>query len=150
MLFQKRKIPLERAGFFIVSLRFSVSKQLQLLARRVNGFRLAVAENLHVAKLLVGDAQYPDVAKLRHERLHPLDVDLGVFLAWAMPQVDGKLEHGEPVRHDALAEIGVGLAFLLRLRRQIEKHKHPHNPVFAESVHVKVPLRDTPLSAIPR
>ncbi len=131
----EKKNPALTSGIFLLFPQFSHSKQLQLLARRVHRLRLAVAENLHVAKLLVGDAQYPDVAKFRHERLHPLDVHLGVFLAWAMPQVDGKLEHGEAVCHDALAEIGVGLALLLRLRRQIEKHKHPHNPVFAETVH---------------
>ena len=114
---------------------FSDSKQLQLLARGVHCLRLAVAENFHFSKLFVGDAQNTDVAKLRHERFHPLDMHLGVFAARTMPQIDGKLEHSEAIRHDALAEIGVGLALLFRFRRQIEKHKHPHNPVFTESLH---------------
>ena len=114
---------------------FPDSKQLQLLAWRVDRFRLAIAENLHVAKLLVGDAQNTDVAKLGHERLYPLDMHFGILIAWAMSQINRKLEHREAVGHDALAEVGVGLALLLRLRRQIEKHKHPHNPVFTESVH---------------
>ena len=114
---------------------FSDSKQLQLLARRVHCFRLAVAENLHFSKLFVGDAQNTDVAKLGHERLYPLDMYLGILIAWAMSQINRKLEHCEAVSHNALAEIGVGLTLFLRLRRQIEKHKHPHNPVFTESVH---------------
>ena len=114
---------------------FSDSKQLQLLARRVHCLRLAVAENLHFSKLFVGDAQNTDVAKLGHERLYPLDMYLGILIAWAMSQINRKLEHREAVCHDALAEIGVGLTLFLRLRRQIEKHKHPHNPVFTESVH---------------
>ena len=40
---------------------FPDSKQLQLLARRVHRLRLAVAENLHVAKLFVGNTQNADV-----------------------------------------------------------------------------------------
>ena len=114
---------------------FPNSKQLQLLTRGVHRLRLAVAENLHLTKLLVGDTQYADVAKLRHERLYPLDVDLGILTAWTMSQIDGKLKHCETIGHDALAEIGVCFAFLLRLRRQIEKHQHPHNSVFAETIH---------------
>ena len=114
---------------------FSDSKQLQLLARRVHCLRLAVAENLHFSKLFVGDAQNTDVAKLGHERLHTLDMHFGVLIARTMSQINRKLEHREAVSHDALAEIGVGLTLFLRLRRQIEKHKHPHNPVFTESVH---------------
>ena len=114
---------------------FSSSKQLQLLAWRVDRLGLAVAENLHLAKLFVGDAYDTNVAKLGHERLHPLDVYLRVFPARTMPQINGKLEHREAVGHDALAEIGVGLPLLFRLRRQIKKHKHPHNAIFAETVH---------------
>ena len=118
---------------------FSDSKQLQLLARGVHCLRLAVAENLHFSKLFVGDAQNTDVAKLGHERLYPLDMYLGILIAWAMSQINRKLEHREAVRHNALAEIGVGLTLFLRLRRQIEKHKHPHNPVFTESVpHISI------------
>ena len=91
---------------------FSDSKQLQLLARRVHCLRLAVAENLHFSKLFVGDAQNTDVAKLGHERLYPLDMHFGVLIAWAMSQINRKLEHCEAVSHDALAEFGVGLALL--------------------------------------
>ena len=122
-------------GFFFVMTGFSDSKQLQLLAGRVNRLRLAIAENLHLAKLLVGDTHDANVAKLRHERLHSLDVYFRVFPAWAMPQIDGKLEHCEAVGHNALAEIGVGLSLLLRLRWQIKKHQYPHNAIFTETVH---------------
>lgn len=131
----EKKNPALLSGIFLLFPQFSHSKQLQLLAWRVHRLGFAVAENLHFAKLLVGDAQYPNIAKLRHERLHPLDMHLRVFAAGTMPQVDRKLEHREAVSHDALAKIGVGLTLFLRLRRQIEKHKHPHNPVFTESVH---------------
>ena len=146
----KKKNPAHPSGIFLCHDQFSVSKQLQLLAWRVNRLGLAVAENLHVAKLLVGDAQDAHLAIFRHERLHALDVDFGVFTAWTMPQVDGKLEHRKAVGHNALAEVGSGLAFLLRVRRQVEKHQHPHDSVFAKTVHVKAPLRDTPPSAIRR
>ena len=114
---------------------FPISKQLQLLARCVNRFRLAVTENLHVAKLFVGDTQNADVAKLGHERLHPLDMHFGVLIAWAMSQINRKLEHGESIGQDALTKSGVCLALLFRLRRQVEKHKHPHNSIFAKSIH---------------
>ena len=114
---------------------FPDSKQLQLLARRVHRLRLAVTENLHFAKLLVGNTQNADVAKLGHERLHPLDMYLGVFIAWTMPQINRKLKHRETVGHDALAKSGVCLALFLRLRRQIKKHQYPHDSVFAKSVH---------------
>ena len=115
-------------GFFFVMTSFPDSKQLQLLAGRVHRLRLAVAENLHFAKLFIGDTHDSNVAILGHERLHPLDVDFGILAAWAMPQINGKLEHRESVGHDAFAEIGISLTFLLCFRRQIEKHQHPHNP----------------------
>ncbi len=114
---------------------FPDSKQLQLLARRIHRLRLTVAENLHFAKLFVGDTQNADVAKLGHERLHPLDMHFGVLIARTMPQINRKLKHREAVGHDALAKSGVCLALLLRLRRQIKKHQHPHNPIFTETVH---------------
>ena len=114
---------------------FFDSKQLQLLARCVHRLRLAVTENLHVAKLFVGNAQDPDVAKLGHERLYPLDMHFCVLITRTVPQINGKLEHGESVSHDALAKSGVCLTLFLRLRRQIEKHQHPHNPVFTETIH---------------
>ena len=122
-------------GFFFVMTIFSSSKQLQLLAWRVDRLGLAVAENLHLAKLFVGDAYDTNVAKLGHERLHPLDVYLGVFPAWTMSQIDGKLEHRETVSHDAFAEIGIGFSLFFRLCWQIEKHQHPHNAIFTETVH---------------
>ena len=101
---------------------FPDSKQFQLLARRVHRLRFAITENLHIAKLFVSDTQDANVAELRHKRLYPLDVDLGVLSARAMPQINGKLEHRKAVCHDALPKIDIRLAFLLRLRRQIEKH----------------------------
>ena len=114
---------------------FPDSKQFQLLARRVHRLRFAITENLHIAKLFVSDTQDANVAELRHKRLYPLDVDLGVLSARAMSQINGKLEHRKAICHNALPEVGIRLAFLLRLRRQIKKHQHPHNSIFAEPVH---------------
>ena len=133
------KNPVLSSGIFRCFRQFSVSKQFQLLAGRVHRLRLAVAENLHFAELFVGDAQNTHLTILGHERLHSLDVDFCVLAARAMPQIDGKLEHRETVGHDALAEVGGCFAFFLRLRRQIEKHQHPHDSVFAKPVHVKSP-----------
>ena len=135
MLFQKRKIQLIRVGFFFVMTIFSDSKQLQLLARCVHCFRFTITENFHLTKLFVGNAQNPDVAKFGHERLYPLDMHFCVLITRTVPQINGKLEHRETVSHDALAKSGVCLTLFLRLRRQIEKHQHPHNPVFTETVH---------------
>ena len=129
------KNPAIPSGIFHYQHWFSDSKQLQLLAWCVYRLRLAITENLHLTKLFVGDTQDADVAKLRHERLHPLDVDFSILTAWAMSQIDGKLKHRETISHDALAEIGVGFPLLLRFRRQIEKHQHPHNSVFTETIH---------------
>ena len=131
----EKKNPARLSWIFLCYDRFYDSKQLQLLARCVHCFRFAIAENLHFAKLFVGNTQYPNVAIFRHERLHPLDMHLGILIAWAMPQINGKLEHREAVGHDAFAKSGVCLALLFCLRRQIEKHKHPHNPIFTETVH---------------
>jgi hypothetical protein len=131
----EKKNPALRAGFFFVTTSFPDSKQLQLLAGCIHCFRFAIAENLHVAKLFVRNTQDANVAKLGHERFHPLDVDFGIFMAWTMPQINGKLEHREAVGHDAFAKSGISLALLFRLRRQIKKHKHPHNPIFTETIH---------------
>ena len=122
-------------GFFYVPTNFHDSKQLQLLAWRIHRFRLTVAKYLHITKLLVGDTQNADVTKLGHKRLHPFDMHLSVLITWAMPEINRELEHSEAIGHDAFTESGIGLTLLLRLGRQIKKHQHPHNSVFAKSVH---------------
>ena len=63
----EKKNPVPTSGIFFLHLHFSNSKQLQLLTGCVNSLRLAVAENLHFAELLIGDAQNANVAKLGHK-----------------------------------------------------------------------------------
>jgi hypothetical protein len=118
----EKKNPAHSSWIFLCYDHFSDSKQLQLLARCVHCFRFTITENFHLTKLFVGNAQNPDVAKLGHERLYPLDMNLGILIARTMPQINGKLEHGEAVGHDTLPKVSIRLALLLRLRRQIEKH----------------------------
>ena len=80
----EKKNPAHLSWIFLCYDHFPDSKQLQLLARRVHRLRLAVAKNLHFTKLLVGNTQNADVAKLGHEGLHPLDMHFGVFIARTM------------------------------------------------------------------
>ena len=57
----EKKNPTQMSWIFLCDEHFPNSKQLQLLARCVYCFRFAVAENLHVAKLFVGNTQNADV-----------------------------------------------------------------------------------------
>ena len=128
----------------------SCSKQLQLLNRCVGCLRLAIGENLHLAKLLVGDAQYPNITKLSHKRLHPPDMHISIFATRTVPKIDGKLKHGKPVGHDAFAEQRIRFSFLLCIRWQVEKHKDPHDSVFTEAIHRLLHFRIHHLPYLPR
>lgn len=56
-------------------------EEFQLLAfLRPGWVGLFAVENLNVAKLLVGDADYPYMTEFGEERFHALYVDLGVLL----------------------------------------------------------------------
>ena len=111
-------------------------KQLELLPCWFSFFRLQARKNLHLAELLVGDAQNANFAMLGQKRFHALDVHIGILATRTMPDVSRKLEHGETVAHDALAKLGCRFPLLLGLGRQVVKHHHPHDFVFAESVGV--------------
>lgn len=68
---------------------FHFLKQFKLLAfLRPFGVSLFAVENLYVAKLLVGDADYSHMAKLGEERFYALNVNLGIMCACAVTYVD--------------------------------------------------------------
>ncbi len=91
--------------------------------------------------------QYPDIAKLGHKRFNPLDVYLSIFSTGAMTQIDGELEHRETISHNALAKQRIGFPLLFRFCRQIEKHQHPHDSIFAKAIHHFKAFRDIQSSA---
>ena len=58
-----------------------------------------------------------------------------ILAAGTVADVDGELKHRESVALQILSEIGISFLVFFRFRRQIEKNQHPHNPIFAETVH---------------
>ena len=106
------------------------SKQFQLHWLRVYLGNLGTMKHHNVLKLLVGNAHDSNMAKLWHEVLYTLHMNIGIRHACTMPNVDGELEHGETVHLQLFAKQGIGTLVLLCIRRQIKKHQHPHNPVF--------------------
>lgn len=63
-------------------------------------------------------------------------MDRSVFAACAVTHVYGKLEHGEAILLQVLAEEGVCLLVLLCFRWKVEQYEYPHDAVFAKSVHI--------------
>ena len=72
------------------------------------------------------------MAELWQEGADPFHVDISVFHAGAMAQVDGELEHGETIFLQLLTEGGIRLPLLLGLGGKVEEHKNPHDAVLAE------------------
>ena len=135
---------------FCYYVAFFHSKQFQLLAWRFWWLWLTIGEDLHLAELFVGNTKYPDVAQLRHKRLHSLDMDFGIFSTWAMAKIDRELKHGKAIGHDAFPKQGVSFSFFLRIRRQIEKNQHPHDSILAKPIHHSLHFRIHYLSQLSR
>lgn len=111
------------------------SEEFQLLSWRI-GFHLFLTDvEFNIRKLFVGDAETSHLPVSRQECLHPFEVYIGILATGAMPDVDRELEHGESVANQILAEVGSRFAFSFGIGRQVEKHKQPHDAVFAEAVH---------------
>lgn len=96
--------------------------ELQLRNQRRHRRCFATNEQLHVAELLVGDAENAHLAKLGQVRFYALDVHLGILATRTMPHVDGELELRESIGQQPFAEERVGLAVALGLRWQVEQH----------------------------
>ncbi len=64
------------------------SEQFQLLCNRIGGFLLLPEENFHTAELLVGDAKYADFADVGKMKFYAPYMHIGIFTAWAVPDVD--------------------------------------------------------------
>jgi hypothetical protein len=109
----------------------SCSEQFQLLHDMRKLGILSAPEKLHRGKLPVSYAHYPDIPIIRKQTLDSADVHIGILHRRALPQIDGKLKHGEPIAQKLLAKLGGTPALLLRLCRQIKEHKHPHDTIFA-------------------
>jgi hypothetical protein len=111
------------------------SEQLQLLGCVAFGDPFSSRKNFHLAKLLVCYADNPDLTGRRQRGFHPTDMYLGILAGGAMSQVNRKLEHREAIAHEVFAKLGGLFPLLFCLGRQIEKHKHPHNPIFRKTFH---------------
>lgn len=80
---------------------------------------LAVVQ-LHIAKLLVGNAQYAHVALRGEMPLHPFYVHLGILAAGAVAYVYGELEHDKAVLEHFLSKRGIDLPVLFGFGWQVE------------------------------
>lgn len=114
---------------------FFVSEQLQLLRSGLWFLRFFACEYLYIAELLVGDAHNAYMPVIGQKRLYPFDMHIGILAARAMTQVYRKLKHCESVGRYSFAKIGSRLALFLCFGRKVEEDKHPHNTIFAETVH---------------
>lgn len=86
-------------------------------------------KNTHPLELFVRERENTNLAVGRDMSFHALDVDGRVFFAGAVPGIDGKLHHGEPVLEETLAKFRVGLPRLLRIDGQVEHRENPHTPI---------------------
>jgi len=82
-----------------------------------------------VAELLVCDFDDRDQALVGHHHADAINVDERGFSAGAMTDVDGKLQHVEPVFLQIFPEPRRNFALGGRICRQIKHDEQPHNVV---------------------
>ena len=116
--------------------RFCFSKEFELLSGRRRRYRFMGIKYFHHAELFVGNAQNSDFAQRRKKTFDPFYMYIGIFATGAVAYIYRKLEHRKAVLHQPLPKVGVGFPFLFGVGRQVEKHKYPHDTVFAESVDI--------------
>ena len=98
VVFELKNPATETAGF-LFSFHFLRSEQFQLLDWLNQTLLFGATEQYHFAKLFVGHSQNPDLTLRRQGSLHSFYVNVSVFAACAMPQVDRKLKHGKAIGH---------------------------------------------------
>lgn len=101
-----------------------------MLWNRKGRCRIFSEKYLHHTELLIGDGQYTNISFRRQKPFNSFNMDIRIFSARAMPDINGKLKHGETVRHDILPESGGNLPVFLFDDRKIEKNQYPQNSVF--------------------
>lgn len=74
-----------------------------------------------VPKLFVRHTHYTDRTYAGEEALDSCDMRIGVLAAEAMAEIDGVLEHVEPVAHQVLSELGGFLPALTVARGNVER-----------------------------
>ena len=65
----------------------------------------------------------------RQDGFYPVNMNIRIFPAGAVTQVNAELEHIKAVGHYVLAEPGIYLPVLFGFCRQVKVHKYPHNAV---------------------
>jgi hypothetical protein len=97
-------------------------EEFELLGGFRSVYHYPAAEYFHHPKLFIGDADDPDMAFWRQDRLHSSHMHIGIFPAAAVAYIHAELEHRKPVCHDLLAEQGIVFPVLFGISRQIKMH----------------------------
>ena len=104
-----------------------------MLNRLIFQHLFAAIKNLHIAKLFVGYPEYAYFAERRHPAFHSCNMNIRIFGAGAVPQIDTELKHCKPIRQEFLTELGIFLPVFLGICWKVKQNQHPHNPIFAKS-----------------
>src|SRR5690606_27247499 len=91
--------------------------------------RIFTANKFYGSKLLVCTHQNSNFPFVGQQSFDPFDMDLRIFPAVTMSDVNGKLKHNESITHDFFSKSGMILPILLCFGRKIKKYKNPQNSI---------------------
>ena len=114
---------------------FSFSEQFQLLHRRFRFDHLFAGKKFHLPELFIRNTQNSDISGRRQISFDSKNMHLCILAAGTMPKINRKLKHCEAIAEQMLPKFGIYFTFLFRRRRHIEKNEHPHNTIFAKTIH---------------
>ncbi len=108
----QKEIPLHWSGisFFY---QCWMLEQFQLLPWVVRLMRFGAVKQLNVAKLLIGYTQNTYLTIIGNSVFNSLDMHFCILHTSAMPKIDGKLKHGEPIAQQKVTKIYVSFLVFL-------------------------------------
>ncbi len=115
--------------FFQSYLSCESSENLQLHRSRSQWFAGFPPQIDSISILFIGNFQNCHMTLRRNILLYSIDVYVSILVTWAMPDIDRKLHHSEPVRKQTVSELTGKFSFLLGVGWQIEKYVNPHGSI---------------------
>ena len=105
------------------------SKKFQLTRGRLRGLAHFSPKNLHSLELFICDRDHTHLAIWRQVALDPRQVDLGVFLARAVPSIHRVLHLRKAILQQRFAKEGVVASRFFRVGRQVKHGENPHTAI---------------------
>lgn len=91
---------------------FFVLEKFELLTGRCQRLFFAAIKKFHSSKLFIGNAEYAHMAFFGEQLFNTADMNLSIFLARAVTQVNRKLKHIKAIIEQTFTELRIDFALL--------------------------------------